>query len=191
MMGAGQKIGARKGKGAPARRQLDSWTPHRCVVLAVDTAETSGWSIMIEGALVDCGEVNCLAEPERVAKIVSGAQCWADLESMPLVLVLEAPFAGNMQGQYRGAWRMCAAKVGCRLVVQVQASQWRSRVLGLGFASAPRKLARKAEASRAHYDVMRALGREPGPDEAAAVCIGYWATYAIEVGKKLKRKGAA
>lgn len=180
-----------KKQSAPARRALanPSWMPLACTTLSVDTAENSGWAIMIQGALFDSGQFNLLRTPAEARRICARALATVDLEGLPVVLVLEAPFGGGLeQGQYRGAWRMAFREAGGRLFVQVQPSVWRSRVLGF---THPRDIVRKAERTRVLHDVAHIHARSPGEDEAPAICIGYWATYAAEVAKKLPRRRTA
>jgi hypothetical protein len=152
-------------------------------VLAIDTAEHSGWAILVEGELFDSGEVHMLRQAAEVRRVCERLRSVQSCEDLPMLLVLEAPFGGLNQGQYRGAWRMAYAEAGGRLVVQVQPSVWRKGVLGF---THPRELVRQAERTRVLQDVARVHRRAPGPDEAPAICIGYWATYAAEVGRKLR-----
>ncbi|HMJ11004.1 MAG TPA: hypothetical protein VK524_06330 [Polyangiaceae bacterium] len=181
--------GVKRQGGAHARRALEapSWTAHNCTILAVDTAERSGWAISIGGVLFDSGEFNMLSQPAEVRRVCRRAMATVELEGLAVVLVLESPFAGLGQGQYRGAWRVAFREAGGRLTVQVQPSVWRSRVLGF---THPREIVRQAERTRSLHDVARLHSRSPGSDEAAAVCIGYWASYAGEVAKKLPCRSA-
>ena len=157
--------------------------PHGCVVLAVDTAQVSGWFVGARGAYVRSGEFDVLRYPQLVGEVCSIALELGKLNALPVVLVYEKPFLGTSQGQYIGAWKAAWAAAGGvkSRTVGVYPSQWRARVLAGGWARAPRDQVRRMEAQVA----AQVAGRIVEPDEAAAVCISEWAARAPEVLAKL------
>lgn len=169
-----------------------SVTPHECVVLAVDTAERSGWALYVRGNLEMFGEVDMLNVcrdyiPPWMSPCAD-ARIYAESEGLPAVLVYERPFRGTTQGQWIGAWKAAWKMEGPARAknVGVYPATWRARVLGSG--SLERSDARKREAliaAKLADEIVR-------PDEAAAICIGQWAIRCGEVAAKLpKRKARA
>jgi hypothetical protein len=158
--------------------------PWRASILAVDTANNSGWSCWVDGKLRDFGEVKMERDKELLAI------CQMVHEYPPAVLVLEAP-AGMIYpghgasvlvglGAAREAWRRAwrdADGVKAR-VVSVKQVTWRSALFGrVRGADIERQ---KAEMIlKAHHAL---IPKDLGGDEAAALCIGEWAIYAGEVG---------
>lgn len=163
-----------------------------CVTLNVDTASRSGWCITVTGIYVSSGQHDMLHQAERTTAACDAAVELGRANKLPVVLVYEKPFRGTSQGQWIGAWKLAwraAGGVQSR-VVGVYPSQWRARVLGGRYASAPRDVVRPVEQRTAGLIAHR----EVGGDEAAAICISRWATFAGEVAEKLpkpRRKGAA
>lgn len=173
-------------KRAMKPRPPASFKTHNAVIVAVDTAETSGWSIWAQGQLLTWGEVDVLRDSETVDSILEFAIDKAHALNIPCVLVLEQPFGGNAQGQYRGTWKSAFVRLGGKpnRVVGVYPATWRTRVLGGGWGRKPREQVRPLERTVAR---RLAYGANLGPDAAAAVCIGAWAIHAGEVGNKLPR----
>ena len=172
------------------RRAPPSHEPHPCVVLGVDTAQVSGWCVMVRGLYQSSGQFDLLREPHGIAGKCGIALALGDANDLPVVLVYERPFMGTAQGQYIGAWKAAWAAAGGvkSRTVGVYPATWRARVLGM--ARAARETARRAEQQLA----KRIAGREVGGDEAPAVCIARWGSHAGEVLAKLPpsaRKGAA
>lgn len=169
--------------------------PWECVVLAVDTAAHSGWSIWRKGNLEAHGEVDTL-DARAVSEIVQRALTWSDPKSfvqVPLVLVLERAWGRRMhviaglaaaKERWKRAWR--DAKQAEARVVTVQPSTWRTAVLGSGFARAERSIVRRAEQSMA----AGLVGRAVGGDEAPGILIGHWASYAPAVGEAIGKRAA-
>ena len=196
---------------APRRRRPkapqrpDSITPHRCVVLAVDSGKQGGWSIWAEGRLVQFGELAGY-DYDSVLAVVRAATQLAELGGLPCVLVLEQPAtyrAGGKRsfttilglGASRGVWRAAwqGARESERRIVDAPIATWRSRVLGRGSTRLTRDEVRPLEQHAARGLVIVTLGPahalKVGPDSAPAVCIGKWASHAGQVAKKLP-KGA-
>jgi hypothetical protein len=169
-----------------------SFAALRCVVLAVDCAQESGWAVWICGKPVACGHVNMIASELAGRAPSEHAQQLAAEHGVAAVLVFERPFRGNMQGAWIGLWkqRWVAAGGAKRRMLGVYPATWRSRVLGRGWGSAKREAAR-AEEQRA----ARSMALENGldveiaghGDTAPALCIGKWASHAGEVAKVLPK----
>lgn len=177
-------------------RRPPSFAPWPAAVLAVDTARTSGWSVLVRGALRAAGEVAAfdLGRVTDVCRVALGTA-----PELPVVLVLERAFAHHRMGRGASAatvggiaaatemWRQAWASAGGvrRRVVRVYPATWRAAVLGPGMGSARREAAREAEQRVAQAFAERAGLEAPGPDAAAAICIGLWAARSGEVGAVL------
>lgn len=178
----------KKPKEAPAPR------PWQCAILAVDTAANSGWSMSREGKLITYGEVDTRDElaMKMVLADIADISLWGR-GNVPAVLVLEAPYGGHKHpgmvstlvalGMARERWERAWKARGLPMshIVLVQPSTWRAAVLGrVARMKKPELL--KLEQSVACRLVGCAEG-DLGGDEAAAVCIGAWATRADAVGQ--------
>jgi hypothetical protein len=174
------------------RAEAPSPQPWLAVVLAVDTAARSGWAISVSGRRVDSGEADTL-DTTLLDRVVHWAVDLADLSTLPLVMVLESPWGGNVhivaalgvaRERWLRAWRDAGQAPG--RVVKVMPGTWRGPVLGREWVSAPR------DQVRAHEQrVARALmGRDVGPDEAPAILIARWASHAAPVGKAIGKRAA-
>jgi hypothetical protein len=156
-------------------------TPWPCVILAVDTATRSGWSLWRHGRLVDSGEVDVLDDgaARGVVSRARGAAASGD----PVVLVLERPWSqknfGPAKAIWGRAWDDLAPVKSHRL--QVYPQTWR----GALFGKVKKGMARDYEWARA---VMLTNNQQMGHDEAAAICIGSWACYAGQLGEVLPRR---
>jgi hypothetical protein len=180
-----------RGRRGKRQRPAASAVPLRCFVLAVDTAGRSGWAALAAGSddYLGWGEVDTL-DREAVAYIVRWAGAHADARGLPLVLVLEAPFGGNIAmliglGAARERWLSAAREYGLpqRRCVFVQPSEWRSPVLGRRWARAPR------EEVRPHEQLIASaiVGEPVRGDEAAAILIAKWGLRAAKVAAALER----
>jgi len=199
-----QLPGVELGAGAPTalsratarqqdRSEAPAPMPWHCVVLAVDTAALSGWSVRVAGRQAEFGEVDTL-DTAAVSHIVRWAVRKADRVRMPLVLVLEAPWGGKpwvlvALGQARErwlyAWRL--AEQPAAKVVRVKPNVWRGPVLGRRFVGAKR-----AEVRAQEQTIASAMVGEPvGGDEAAALLIGRWAERSAKVGQVIGTKARA
>lgn len=175
--------------------------PNETVILALDQAMHTGWSIWCRGDLVSWGELDVnVIDTEAVRLVVVEALEMAAAMGLPCTLVLEHAWGGNvatLQGMgaakavWTAMWDHCGGVKSRK--VQVWPSHWRSRVLPRGYASAKREVVREQEQKSA-----RALvGDDCGPlgdDEAPAILIGKWASHAQDVWDKLPkgfRKAAA
>lgn len=151
-------------------------------ILAVDTAQVSGWAIWKHDRLMDMGDIDLLRDTESVylrCRQTLGIAAMGLLT--PAILVYERPFRGRGQGIYQGNWRSA----------WVQAGGVKTRTLGVLPATWRRgmKLGRRRADIR-HNEAMRAqalAGCPVGPDAAAAILIGLWASGAPEVDRKLPK----
>lgn len=158
--------------------------PWLAVVLAVDTATVSGWAISVNGQRVDSGEIHTHDTAGLDAR-VAWAVNLGELARVPVVLVLEAPWGGDVRivtalgaasERWLRAWRD-AGQAGGR-VVRVMPSTWRSAVLGRVNHGMRRDEIRAVEQAAAER-----LARRPvGPDEAPAILIARWGSHAAKVG---------
>jgi hypothetical protein len=170
---------------------------HECVVLAIDPGARSGFAVFERGALLASGS---LLPSESRVEVAREAARLSEASGLPLVAVAEKWTAGGWRsaasmigtGAAWGVWLGALGEIGQpnRRIVRVTTQAWRKAVLGMN--------------ARAGHDALKAasqlrartvVGREVGHDEADAVCIGLWASYADEVGnvvpKRWKRGNAA
>lgn len=175
----------RKAPTAPAPR------PWKCSVLAVDTADNSGFSVWVDGTLVYSGEVET-----RDTALLNKIADWPSSHTIsagPPVLVLEAPWGGSTETvvgmamareRWERAWRDAGEAMS--RIVRVNPSTWRAAVLG-NIRGLKREQIREMEGR-----VARALLDSPkrviGEDEAAAVCIGRWSSYAPQIGQVIGKR---
>jgi hypothetical protein len=176
-----------------SRTEAPAPKPWLCVVLGVDTACTSGWCICVSGRRVDSGELDTL-DPAELGRVVQWAVDLGAVGSLPVCLVLEAPWGGTVatlvglgaaRERWQRAWRDAGQATG--RVVRVKPSTWRAPVLGGHYVSAPRDETREQEQL-----VARAIvGRVVGADEAAAILIARWAAHAAPVGRAIGKRASA
>lgn len=173
--------------------------PNRCVVLAVDAATRSGWSVwwpyahgIWRAELHSSGEL----QPRRITNAIDVVVETVDLaarHALPCVLVLEAaPMASNpvsafgvgkAVGQWEAAW-LAGGGVTSR-IVRVQPNEWRRDLWG----EAPeRDVAREREQREAEAICSNSIRVRVGPDEAPAILIGQWGMCSRQVNAVLQRK---
>jgi hypothetical protein len=162
----------------------------------VDTAQSSGWSIWVQGKPVACGHVDMLAGVDNGLSQCRDAISEAKAHDLPAILVFERPFRGNTQGQFIGCWKqkwIGAGGVKSRMT-GVYPMTWRAAVLGKRWARAERDKVR-AEEQRWARALAKANGLDPAiaghGDAAPGLGIGAWASYAGEVAAKLPVKARA
>lgn len=182
-----------KKKKAKKAKQPPSIRPWKCVVLAVDTATRSGWSIAVCGKYDRSGEVHT-RDVAELGRVVGEAQQLAANLEVPLVLVLEKPFGGHAitvatlgeaRGTWKSAWRSAGLSDG--KVTMVMPQTWRASVLGPGINRAGREIIRARELQLAAAIAERVVG----PDEAPAVLIARWASHSAIVGKLIGLRARA
>lgn len=168
--------------------------PLPCVVLGIDPARVSGWSIFARGKYVTSGVAKTQADRElavRIANAESGG------EDIPLVVVAERWNPGGKWytatkvgiGTAWGLWLAELERIGLpkRRVVRVYPQTWRAAVLGMGGRGATTEACHQAALARAntlHH------ASATSSDEAEAIAIAEWGTRSGEVAAVLpKRKG--
>jgi hypothetical protein len=173
------------------RRELPAPKPWLCVVLAVDTATNSGWSIYDCGKYVDSGELNTTTydAAERMDAYVRLALDLAEHTEAPCVMVLETPYGGSVdviaalgaaRERWLRAWR--DARQPKAKVILVAPSTWRG-ALGISQRGG-REAIRETERMIARAKVKR----DVGSDEAPAILIGLWASSAGSVGRAIGKR---
>lgn len=191
--GVGPSGTPRRRKRAPAGPA--SYTAWPCVILAVDAGRVSGWSVFVSGSPVAAGHGDVPAVCRYAIKDVIKA---AVETGLPVVVAAESwPLRWRPNGAPREAWGMWLASldgmVPKRRIVRVQVGRWSAKILGSCALSTAQRRQRSvavagASLLRAGWPA-RTLSSVPewSHDEAAAVCIGLWASHAAEVGRVLPK----
>jgi hypothetical protein len=156
-----------------------------CVLLALDTANRTGWALGAFGSIVSSGEHPLYSDAGMRAtnEVLTLACALSSQHKIPIVIAYEVPWGGRMaagETKAEGYWIHAARSCGVpmRRFVKVYPSQWRAVVLPPGSASLEREEVRKVEAIEAAKIVS---DRKLGSDECAAVLIFEWAKKAGEV----------
>ena len=155
----------------------------RCIVLALDTANTSGWAVWICGQLHNHGQ-HALYSDAGIAKtqtLMRELQSLSTITGLPIACMSERSWGGHMdRGDTKafGYWVYALRCIGVSIkrILQVYPSQWRAVVLSGGVGL-------KRDAVRAlELECARSIvGTEVGDDEAAAICIGVYAAHCGEL----------
>lgn len=161
--------------------------PWDCVILALDAAATTGWSLWSRGILLRHGEFKIwtsTGQPEA-ARITAEARHVASFYSIPWCVWAERSWGGRMgkvEPSSVGYWRCCAMaeQLPRSRFGTVYPGTWRGATLPKGHAK-DREGVRLAEQARARG----MWGKGIGEDEAPAMLIGLWATRAAETGELL------
>lgn len=163
----------------------------RCVVLALDTASKTGWSVWSCGRLIAHGEFTLWSADgvRECIRVVDIARDAALAQGIPWVVMSERSWGGHMgtgATEALGFWKfqLLNAQLPIVRIGQVYPARWRARVLPKGMHSAKREAVRKEELKAAR---MIALRVDIGDDEAPAILIGKWATKSGEVGEMLPK----
>lgn len=166
------------------RKPVDLGAPQpscvRAALLCVDAASTSGWALYLAGRLHAYGEVD-VENPGQRRRVCTDAHTSAHVRELPLVLALEVPWGGFLSAALSltaaaSLWRDTWATLGLRRerVIELTAAQWRKPLFGR--QALPRRAARELEAQLALQiactDGCYRPRHAPGPDAAAAICIG-------------------
>lgn len=162
--------------------------PHSCVILAVDSANRSGWSLWSCGVRLSSGE--CLAADSAAVDAVCAEAIKHSHDQLPRVLVLERPFGGTLRtvdglGMCRGYWRAAWARA-CRTrrpgrCVNVFPATWRK-----AFGLKSKVMPEYQQATLLSHGVS--LHRQPGSDEFEALMIGLWAMRSDKVAAMIPKK---
>lgn len=179
-----------KGKPRAKKAALPrSSQPHQCILLGLDTANVTGWSIRVCGALVSHGQHSLYTDSglQRTQALLDQLQALRLSTGLPIVAVSERTWGGRMGlggTMAFGYWLHALRSIGVRMkrIIQVYPSTWRAVVLPSGMASAKREVVRPAEMQLALSMVnVDSLGE----DEAPAVLIALWGECSGEVGASL------
>ncbi|MCC6649097.1 MAG: hypothetical protein IT374_26450 [Polyangiaceae bacterium] len=176
-------------KRAPA--QPAAYQPHECAILSIDPGEVSGWALLVTGLV--CASGTAAGSTERasaIARAVNKAHFW----SRPLVVVAETWPRRMRGGVPTGAlsawslWRESLAESGIpkRRVVRVHVGRWSAAILGGAALTTEQRRARSI--ARARHETAR---ESIDHDEAAAICIGIYASRSPEVAKVLPKRRSA
>ena len=174
----------------------------RAIVLAVDCAANSGWSMWADGILIAWGELSKDDDKALLALCVQAHGIVIRDQDRPAVLVLEQPsgfvYAGHGAnvlvglGAAREAWHRAWRDAGGVLKrrVHIKPTQWRAELFGSsskryskGYPVMERQMAELSLKEFSHL--------VPGNDNAlsgdvcAGICIGRWAVRAGQVGEAL------
>lgn len=158
--------------------------PLAAVLVALDVATCTGWAIYISGKLWAYGQVDA-RDPAVRSRVFADAIGAAYMRQMPVGVVLEVPWGGSVTvalslhanvTRWRESWRT-ARQPDDRLIERT-AGQWRRDLFGAHGGKMPRAQARAFEAALAEQVIARDFGARrfarplPGPDAAAAICVG-------------------
>lgn len=164
--------------------------PHHCVVLGIDGARASGWSIWADGVYWWSGEIKGFRFA-AMQDVVAKAQSLRKQRQCPAFLLLEDVFGRNRGallslGGARALWQTAWVEGGGVKSHQgrVMASRWAGKVLGKGWGAA-RSEQRRPQEQRYAASIA---GRAVGPDEAPSICIAYYGCHSSIVGDKLPQR---
>jgi hypothetical protein len=186
----------------------DSYTPHDCVILAIDPAKDSGWAILPPpSSSID--PMSRHGEGSHLVAVTLAKEV-AVRTRRPLVVAAETWTTGDREQDRRmkaavllglgAAWeRWLAAfdKIGLpkSRIVRVNVATWRSKIIGgpMNRTSEEWKEAARQVATGRFPVLDRASHAlfEPKLDdnEADALCIALWARQAGPVGEAVKKAG--
>lgn len=189
----------------------DSYTPHDCVILAIDPGRVSGWAIVSpRRAATDTRQPVTVWSGQTTDgpknHIVEMARDIATNDVMrPLIVVAETWTAGNREHDRRmkaavllglgAAWQRWVTafdEIGVpkSRIVRVNTATWRSKVIGGPMNRSTEEWKRLARMhAEQRFRERRQQDAIPGDDEAEALCIAAWAMYAGRVGEVVKRAG--
>jgi hypothetical protein len=150
------------------------------VILAVDPSERSGVAVFVRGAPKLGDEINSVdANAVRMAVLI--ALGLAEWEQVPCVLVLRRPARMTAAAQaarerWQAAW--CELNGVAGSVLDVEAARYRAPLPGT---------ARTTELAAARVILGPFVG-SLGRTEAAAICVGHWATRSRALGSALGKR---
>jgi len=163
-----------------------------CAILAIDPGEKSGAALFVRGLLRDSRQVKGAQERQ---KAVERALRSASSEGLPLLVVRERWTAGGAMvpkvamglGAAWGRWaeHLETAGIGKTRIATITPQKWRSLTIGGPQRSREQWKADAILFAREHggFDPADTIG----PDEAAAVCIGFaWMRVPREVGRYIQ-----
>ena len=156
--------------------------PWPALILGVDPGKNSGWATFWNGEYLDSGECKSTDEAAILQVTSTVAMLGTTYGTKPVLVIEQHPWAGSLTAKSsleasRAIWKMKWGTAGeaARRTVDVNVATWRSR-LGIP-TRGDKKLRARIELNTARSIAARDLG----PDEAAAVLIGKWGTFAPEL----------
>lgn len=188
----------------------DSYTPHDCVILAIDPGNVSGWAIVSPRRAAADPKQSVTVWSGRVTggpkHIVEMARDAATNDVMrPLVVVAETWTTGDRVHDRRmraatmlglgaawGRWSDALDAVGVpkSRILRVNTSTWRAKVIGGPMNRSTEEWKRLALLhAQQRFPVRAPSGKVTHDDEAEALCIAAWAMYAGPVGEAVKKAG--
>jgi len=200
-----------KPKRAKKAAPPDSYTPHDCVILAIDPGRVSGWAIVSprraatdtrQSVTVWSGQTS--DGPKN--HIVEMARDAATNDVMrPLIVAAETWTTGNREHDRRmkaavllglgAAWQRWVDafdEIGLpkSRIVRVNVATWRAKIIGGPMNRSTEEWKKLALLHAQQRFPARTLsGKVTGADEAEALCIAAWAMYAGPVGEAVKKAG--
>ena len=160
----------------PDLKLVHGYRPHDAVVLGIDPASRSGWSLFVRGKLIGSGVVESTGE--RLDVLQMAAEVFTD-EGLPFVVVAETWSPGSWKSwnaiaavhEPWGRWSEQLELIGCSLIVRVLVNEWRRDLYGKNAVSSmPRKMAKMLAKQR----VKSVYKKTVSDDEAEAILIGEW-----------------
>jgi hypothetical protein len=178
-----------------------SYTPHRAVILGIDSAKRSGWGVLKStGRLGERSQLLCHGESEDLLAwryAVQRARDAERIDNLPLIVVMETWTTGGRTdrrmgpstliglGESRGHWKELLKRFGHprRRIIQVNVMTWRSDLFG-----GPMNRTSEQWKSEARRYVEGLFKITVGPDEAEGICIAVWGSQAGHVGALLPKR---
>lgn len=200
------------GIAAPSQRPLAAkdlaWRtqrPWEAVVLGVDPGKHAGWSLWIRGRYYMSGEV-VSTRPGACDDIIVLTVETAKQLKLPCALHYEwsawGPSAATTAGlaasmeRWLVQWRTYA-RGNLQRREKVDLSRWRSRILGKGYGSGNTELNVAAREQLVATALIRAYALDNehrndatallGANQAPAICIGFYGSYSVRLGRKLPK----
>jgi hypothetical protein len=189
----------------------DSYTPHDCVILAIDPGNVSGWAIVSpRRSAVDAKQSVTVWSGRTTAgpknHIVEMARDAATNDVMrPLIVVAETWTTGDPVHDRRmraatmlglgaawGRWSDALDAVGVpkSRILRVNTSTWRAKIIGGPMNRTTEEWKRLALLhAQQRFPVRAPSGQVSSDDEAEALCIAAWAMCAGPVGEAVKKAG--
>jgi hypothetical protein len=170
----------------PKLRLVYGYKPHECIILGLDPATKTGWSIFVNGEYEDSGVARNL---QQRCEVLEKLRAIALNEELPVVVVAEDWTPGDWKSwkaisgifESWGRWDEQLNLTGFTDIVRVLVQTWRSDIFGRG----AKRMNRKTAKAMARARVKSVYHLNVSSDEAEAILIGEWGCRAGEVGELL------
>jgi len=163
-------------------------SPIACILLALDTANVTGWAIRVCGLIESHGQHKLYTDDgmKSTDEVLSKLAQLRNATGLPIAVVSERSWGGYMgQGATMGFgyWVHALRGIGVRMkrFQEVYPASWRAVILP-GFHDAERSIVREEEQRKACAMVN---ANRLGDDEAPAILISEWGAYAGEVAERI------